>query len=68
MGMDEKKRNTVVRESKQQEALQSVIDQCDKWIRLAHHKWVDDGKNISIHVTIENHYHGTIDHLTINGD
>ena len=28
----------------------------------------DEGRNIIIHVTIENHYHGTIDHLTINGD
>ena len=66
--MDEKKRNAVVRESKQEVALQSVMDQCDKWIRLAHQDWVDEGKNISIHVTIEHHYHGTIDQLTINGE
>ena len=39
--MDEKKRNAVVRESKQEVALQSVIAQCDKW--------VDEGKSISIH-------------------
>ena len=66
--MDEKKRNAIVRESKQEVALQSVMDQCGKWVRLAHHKYVDEGKNISIHVTIENHYHGTIDQLTINGE
>ena len=52
--MDEKK--DIFREQK--EVLQSVMDQCDKW--------VDDGSNISIHVTIEHHYHGTIDQLTIN--
>ena len=44
----------------QKELIRSVMDQCNKW--------VDDGSNISIHVTIEHHYHGTIDQLTINGD
>ena len=44
----------------QKELIRSVMDQCNKW--------VGDGSNISIHVTIEHHYHGTIDQLTINGD
>ena len=43
----------------QKELIRSVMAQCNKW--------VDDGSNISIHVTIEHHYYGTIDQLTING-
>ena len=42
------------------EVLRSIMAQCGK-LR-------DEGRNIIIHVTIENHYHGTIDHLTINGE
>ena len=57
-------KNEIMEENKDIESpddlLRSVMAQCSKW--------VDDGSNISIHVTIEHHYHGTIDHLTINGE
>ena len=43
----------------QEQALRTVIAQCNKW--------ADDEDNLTINVTIENHYHGSIDTLTING-
>jgi len=47
-------------EKDRDELLRNVMAQCSKW--------GNEGRNIVIHVTIENHYYGTIDHLTINGD
>ena len=44
----------------QEQALRTVMAQCNKW--------ADDEDNVVIHVTIENHYHGNIDSLTINND
>ena len=43
----------------QEQALRTVMAQCNKW--------ADDEDNVTINVTIENHYHGSIDTLTING-
>jgi hypothetical protein len=44
----------------QEQALQTVMAQCNRW--------ADDEGNFQpvINLTIENHYHGTIDNLTIN--
>ena len=37
----------------QKELLRSVMAQCDKWIRLAHHKWVDDGRTAHLHLPLQ---------------
>lgn len=44
----------------QEQALRTVMEQCNKW--------ADNEDNFVINVTIENHYHGEIDNLTINSD
>ncbi len=44
----------------QEQALNVVMAQCNKW--------ADDDDNLTVNVTIENHYHGTIDQLTINSE
>ena len=44
----------------QEQALRTVMEQCNKW--------ADNEDNFVINVTIENHYHGNIDQLTINSE
>lgn len=44
----------------QEQALRTVMEQCNKW--------ADDDDNLVVNVTIENHYHGNIDTLTINSE
>ena len=42
----------------QEQALRTVMEQCNRW--------ADNEDNLVVNVTIENHYHGDIDQLTIN--
>ncbi len=44
----------------QEQALETVMAQCNKW--------ADNEDNFVINITIENHFHGEIDRLTINSD
>ncbi len=50
------------------EKKQTVIDKLKTYLSKFLNLTEDDGNRINLNVTIENHYHGTIDHLTINTD